>query len=76
MKSRVDGEVLIDKYYNIAPLITDKINTLDNNSEIWTSIFKDLVEYSVELIEKGSNEEAMKHYKAYIESLSTNYLVS
>lgn len=64
----------IDKYYNIAPHVVDKIDSLDNASEVYEEIYKRVIAVCVKAIEDKNYNEAYQVYKDCILKLETEYM--
>lgn len=74
LRKREDGPRLIQMYYNVAPLIVNRINVLESKDEIYDLIYKKMVKPCVKLIEEEKNEEALLLYKQMTLWLKENYL--
>lgn len=73
MSSLPEGMVLIKEYYKIAPTIVAAISVEENHDRIYHSLYKNLVCGSIDLINAGENEKAMKHYKKITLELYQKY---
>ncbi len=65
MSTTAHNRALIDEYYNIAPGMVKKINTLPNAKVIWLLIYEGLVVPTVSLINNSKFEEAIEHYRSF-----------
>lgn len=74
IKLTKDGEADMAHYYEVAPKIVEKIKAQDEPVSIFMKIYNELIAPCVELIEKGANEEAYRHYKAYSIELEAQYI--
>lgn len=63
LKHQPDGILLIAKYYEIAPKIVAAIDARADRLEIFDKLYTDLVLPCVEMIDAGSNEDALKLYQ-------------
>lgn len=64
----------IEMYYEIAPLIVEKIEDLKESNDIFEKMYDELVVPCCELIEKNKLYEAYIKYKNYSLELSRKYL--
>ena len=62
------------EYYEIAPKVVEKINSMKNFKEIYIEIYYDIIQVCVRLIEYGYYEEAYKIYKDNILNLEKKYV--
>lgn len=69
-----EGKNLVKKYYNIAPQIVQEINTYSNSSEIWTLLYEELVQGTVNLIDDNKAADAVNLYSSYVNLLEENVL--
>lgn len=69
-----NGSSLIKGYYEIAPLIVDKINRLPNSREIYQSIWDEWLSTCLELIEQGKNEDCKLRYIDMVNYLKKTFL--
>ena len=63
-----DGKKLIAEYYDVAPKIVEKINSLTDSAEIYKNIWRDYLSDCLKAIETGDN---LKCKKIYIEMVTT-----
>ena len=75
MKSTPEGKCDIEHYYAVAPDIVKKINSLENASNIWKSLYEVLVVPSVAFVQAGKYEEAYTLYKKVALELENKYIV-
>ena len=68
------GEQLIREYYEIAPLIVAAIDSMENRREIYMDLYERLVLKSLELIQTGRKNEAVKNYQQIVSELKRRYL--
>lgn len=73
MKTMGGGQVIIDEYYKIAPVILEKINSSSDKEKEFDYIYS-VVEKCVSLIEKNDNERALTEYIAMVNVLRNKYL--
>lgn len=64
------GRSLVKRYYQIAPGIVTGVNALPNSSAIWTGLFHRDIKTAVDLVSRGSYEEAVNHYKSMVERMA------
>ena len=74
LANQPDGRSLIDKYYDIAPKIVDKINRLPDASKVYQSIRAEYLEPCLALIRQGKNIECKNLYVRMVESLQKSFL--
>ena len=58
-----DGRREIERYYAIAPEIVAAIEDRPDSPEIWEQLYAHLIEPCVEMIHRGENERAYRHYR-------------
>ena len=68
-----NGGALIQKYYETAPTIVQKINKAENKNEIYNRMY-DYILICVEQIEKENYENALDLYKNMVEKFSEKFL--
>lgn len=64
----------IDRYYNIAPHIVNKIDTLDNSFGVYKEIYKRVIAVCVKAIEDKEYDKAYQVYKDCILELEAKYM--
>lgn len=64
----------IKHYYDIAPLIVDKINSIPNNSNIYTWIYEYVVKPCVTAIKQKNYEFAYSRYKNSVLALEEQFI--
>ena len=69
-----DGEDLINKYYKDAPIIVNKINSLDNSNEIYRNINENYLKPCLSMIENKEFEKCKLLYSQMVNKLSEEYL--
>lgn len=74
MKNSDKGNLLIEQYYEVAPNIVKKINTLHNQKEVYNYMYETLVIPSLNYIRAGEEIAAMEYYQEY--TLALNKLFS
>ncbi len=70
----LEGRKLVGRYYEFAPLISEKIKSETNSSEIYQSLYQNLVLKCVELINNGQTKEAENNYRKVVGELELKYL--
>ena len=65
-----NGLAVIEEYYQIAPVIVGKIESMTDSKRVWDELFESMVQPCVDFIKNG---EYNKAYALYLES--TNRLV-
>mgnify|MGYP006253692807 FL=1 len=68
------NEYLIQKYYEISPLILEEINKSSDSKDIYFDIYNQYVKSSVEAIQKKKYLEAFKIYSNGLGNLSNKFL--
>lgn len=63
----------IEHYYQTAPIVVDDINEVDNNNEIYSYIYKNVVSACVDAIKNGDYDFAYKRYKNSILTLEEQF---
>ena len=69
-----DGKSLVDEYYNIAPKIVEKINSLSDSAEIYKNIWRDYLSACLKFIESGDNQQCKKVYVRMVTTLKEKFL--
>ena len=69
-----DGKDLINKYYKDAPIIVNKINSLDNSNEIYRNINENYLKPCLSMIENKEFEKCKLLYSQMVNELSEEYL--
>lgn len=69
-----DGPELVREYYDMAPRIVDEIEKEDERDRVYESLFNNLVKKTINSIERGRFEEALRIYKEKVEELKCEYL--
>jgi len=69
LRSQPDGEALIQRYYDTAPAIVEKINRQPNHSEIYRYLKDTYLSPCLAYIEAGENEKCKELYTAMMEYL-------
>lgn len=64
----------IKHYYNVAPIIVDKINSLSNNKKIYEWIYNNVVNPCVNAIKQKNYEFAYTRYKNSILALEEKFI--
>ena len=72
--NQTDGKNLIAEYYNIAPKIVDKINSLTNSAEVYKNIWNDYLSKCLNFIESGENSKCKKIYVDMVNTLKEKFL--
>ena len=71
---QADGKNLIAEYYEVAPKIVEKINSLSNSAEIYKNIWRDYLSACLKSIEVGNNENCKKIYVEMVNTLKEKFL--
>ena len=66
LRSRLDGEADIRRYYALAPALVERINARSDAAEIWERAYTEMVLPCVRLIQRQRWEEAYALYKNYV----------
>lgn len=74
VKKLPNGSQLIQEYYKIAPQIVKAIDNTQNSQKIYLTLYKQLVEKSIELIQLERKEEAFQNIYKIVEELMHKYL--
>jgi hypothetical protein len=74
LRVQCDGESLISEYYEVAPKICTKIDTLPDNTTIYSSIYRQYILPCVKLIEKQEYDECKNTYSIMVNTLKQAYL--
>ena len=75
MRSLPNGDSEICEYYFTAPQIIRAIMAEENPSEVFDSIYAELVSPCVKLVESGENAAAHELYSSYVLMLKDRYLM-
>lgn len=70
---QADGERIIQRYYQIAPLILEAINKQSDSKEIFTSINDNYLVPCLKLIEEQRYAECKKLYMRMVEKLENDF---
>lgn len=76
LKQQVYGKESVDEYYDVAPKVVNKIDSLENSKEIYENLYQELVLPCVALIEAEKYEMAFEKYKNTVNQLKAQYLDS
>jgi len=71
---QADGKNLIAEYYEVAPKIVEKINSLSNSAEIYKNIWTDYLQNCLKSIEVGDNLNCKKIYVEMVNTLKDKFL--
>ena len=71
---QADGKNLIAEYYEVAPKIVEKINSLTNSAEIYKNIWSDYLSACLKSIEVGDNLNCKKIYVEMVNALKDKFL--
>ena len=71
---QTDGKFLIEEYYNVAPKIVEKINSLTNSTEIYKNIWSNYLQSCLKSIEVGDNLKCKKIYIDMVNTLKEKFL--
>ncbi len=74
MMNSIEGRKEVEKYYDLAPKIVDKINRTNEADCIYERIYENLIIPCVKLIECGDNEACFKLYYDYTQKLTVEFL--
>lgn len=69
-----EGARLVDEYYDIAPSIVNTINVLEEQDEIYRSLWRKYLSPCLGYIERGQEMECKKVYINMVEELKRTYL--
>jgi len=75
LRKQPDGEILIQKYYHVAPKIVTLIDQSPNSSEVYDTINREYIEPCLEYIESGKMEACKNHYTDMVNTLAKRYQV-
>jgi hypothetical protein len=70
----VEGRKLVGRYYEYAPIISERIKSEENSLEIYQNLYQNLVLKCVDFINKGKPKEAELTYRKVVEELELKYL--
>ena len=65
VKARDGGAEDVRTYYDLAPQVVRRIDTMENAAEIWKDVYRQMVLPCVALIRQGKPEAAYGLYKSY-----------
>ena len=74
IKSLPSGEQLINDYYVNAPKIVAAINGLPNSMEIYHDLYEQLAAKSLELVNSGKQEDALRLGLSMFKELKNRYV--
>lgn len=73
LKSRPEGDLLIQQYYDIAPTIVKRINKLPNQKEIYSEIWNEYLRPCIRFIEEDANEKCQEVYTKMVMELKDRF---
>lgn len=76
LMNRPGGKEEIEWYYEVAPVIVNKMNILPEKMEIYTSIWEEYLQPCYDFLKEQENEKCYKQYKQMVETLSRTYVLS
>ena len=71
---QTDGKNLIEEYYDVAPKIVTKINSLSDSAEIYKNLWRDYLAACLKSIEVGDNFTCKKIYVDMVNTLKEKFL--
>ena len=71
---QADGKNLIAEYYEVAPKIVEKINSLSNSAAVYKNIWTDYLSKCLKSIEAGDNLNCKKIYVEMVNTLKEKFL--
>lgn len=74
LMNQSEGKNLIAEYYEVAPKIVEKINSLANSAEIYKNIWRDYLSACLKFIESGNNLNCKKIYVEMVNTLKDKFL--
>ena len=74
MRTVPEGNMDIETYYRIAPMIVKQINLEKDSDSIWNRIYDELIRPCVDDIKSGKHREAYQRYKEYVLLLQDEFL--
>lgn len=69
-----NGKQLVREYYDTAPDIVDAISKRSNRNGLFSKIFEQDILPVIDMIKKGDNDRALKHYIGMVRRLKLKYL--
>jgi hypothetical protein len=72
--STIDGEKIVNGYYNIAPTIVNRINKSKDSNEIYQEIWSTYISPCITLISDNKNEECKELYSKMVTDLEIKYM--
>lgn len=76
LMSQVDGESIVQEYYDLAPTIVKHINQKAESREIYAEIWKDYIDPCIHLIEQNEKKACRELYVKMVRDLQEQYFVS
>lgn len=76
MMSFDEGTKDVKKYYEIAPIIINNIDELDNKNDIYEYIYKDLIIECIRLINNNEMNASYEKYKEFVKELYNKYCIN
>ena len=73
MKATESGKEAVQEYYEVAPALVQKMLSLPNAQEIFSTLYNKLVKPCVEMIEAGRYDEATETYTGMVNELRREY---
>ena len=74
LKATEEGQEEVRRYYDIAPLLVDRINRMETAELIYENIYNRLIIPCIKLIEAGNNAECYRMYQSYTQKLCDEFL--
>lgn len=71
-----EGVRLVEQYYDLAPSIVNTINVLEEQDQIYMSLWKEYLEPCLEYINHGQQEECKKVYIDMVHTLTRTYVLA
>lgn len=63
------GKQMIEEYYETAPGIVQRINLMENATQIYSKLYKEYICPCIDMIKKGRLNECLNHYRDMVEKL-------
>ena len=74
LSQQKDGKNLIEEYYDVAPAIVEKINSLTNAKDVYKNICDKYLSVCLEYIEQGDNLNCKEKYVEMVYMLQKKYM--
>jgi len=76
LRKQIDGEAIVQEYYQVAPMILDAIDTTNNPKTTYSNIWEKYLKTCLAHIESGEADKCKALYMSMVEDLKREYITS